>query len=190
MCFVRSLASVQEQRLPCTNNTNDGRLSPSISETPPITPPSASQHSKVAFHLLDVFLCHVSVCCKACTCTSLKPMAFFAICYKWISSSFKFYIIGTIIYYDTKLYSEYLSPFVLLVILLMLITKQNIVCVILMKESCLPVCRRISNVTLAMPPTLSFANHPPWITLSLLHHISTHIWNWTQNLRCTLSDSL
>lgn len=40
------LASVQEQRLPCSNSSTDGRLSPTVSETPPITPTS-SQHSKV-----------------------------------------------------------------------------------------------------------------------------------------------
>nr|XP_022918815.1 uncharacterized protein LOC111427760 isoform X5 [Onthophagus taurus] len=43
---LKRLASVQEQRLPCsTAPAGDGRLSPTISETPPITPTSA-QHSK------------------------------------------------------------------------------------------------------------------------------------------------
>ncbi|KAK9729041.1 Actin interacting protein 3 [Popillia japonica] len=42
---LKRLASVQEQRLPCSTTPNDGRLSPSITETPPVTPTSA-QHSK------------------------------------------------------------------------------------------------------------------------------------------------
>ncbi|KAF5298311.1 hypothetical protein FQA39_LY11795 [Lamprigera yunnana] len=42
---LKRLASVQEQRLPCSTNANDGRISPSTTETPPITPTSA-QHSK------------------------------------------------------------------------------------------------------------------------------------------------
>ncbi|XP_060518675.1 coiled-coil domain-containing protein CG32809 isoform X10 [Cylas formicarius] len=41
---LKRLASVQEQRLPCSNSNNDGRLSPTAIETPPITP--SSQHSK------------------------------------------------------------------------------------------------------------------------------------------------
>ncbi|CAH1960598.1 unnamed protein product [Acanthoscelides obtectus] len=40
---LKRLASVQEQRLPCSNSV-DGRLSPSSTETPPITP--SSTHSK------------------------------------------------------------------------------------------------------------------------------------------------
>ncbi|XP_063932094.1 uncharacterized protein LOC135144066 isoform X5 [Zophobas morio] len=43
---LKRLASVQEQRLPCSNSSTDGRLSPTVTETPPITPTSASQHSK------------------------------------------------------------------------------------------------------------------------------------------------
>ncbi|KRT83575.1 hypothetical protein AMK59_3174, partial [Oryctes borbonicus] len=42
---LKRLASVQEQRLPCSTAAGDGRLSPGITETPPITPTSA-QHSK------------------------------------------------------------------------------------------------------------------------------------------------
>ncbi|CAH1368289.1 unnamed protein product [Tenebrio molitor] len=42
---LKRLASVQEQRLPCSNSSTDGRLSPTVTETPPITPTS-SQHSK------------------------------------------------------------------------------------------------------------------------------------------------
>ncbi|KAL1514168.1 hypothetical protein ABEB36_003472 [Hypothenemus hampei] len=41
---LKRLASVQEQRLPCSNSTGDGRLSPISTETPPITP--SSTHSK------------------------------------------------------------------------------------------------------------------------------------------------
>lgn len=37
---------MQEQRLPCSTSANDGRISPSITETPPVTPTSG-QHSKV-----------------------------------------------------------------------------------------------------------------------------------------------
>lgn len=44
--FSSSLASVQEQRLPCSTAQTDGRLSPTLTETPPVTPTSA-QHSKV-----------------------------------------------------------------------------------------------------------------------------------------------
>ncbi|XP_044750555.1 coiled-coil domain-containing protein AGAP005037 isoform X12 [Coccinella septempunctata] len=40
---LKRLASVQEQRLPSSNSTGDGRLSPTVSETPPITPSSATQ---------------------------------------------------------------------------------------------------------------------------------------------------
>ncbi|XP_018575169.1 coiled-coil domain-containing protein AGAP005037 isoform X2 [Anoplophora glabripennis] len=40
---LKRLASVQEQRLPCSNS-NDGRLSPTSTETPPVTP--SSTHSK------------------------------------------------------------------------------------------------------------------------------------------------
>ncbi|KAF2905879.1 hypothetical protein ILUMI_00291 [Ignelater luminosus] len=42
---LKRLASVQEQRLPCSTSATDGRISPSITETPPVTPTSA-QHSK------------------------------------------------------------------------------------------------------------------------------------------------
>ncbi|XP_031342577.1 coiled-coil domain-containing protein CG32809-like isoform X13 [Photinus pyralis] len=42
---LKRLASVQEQRLPCSTSAPDGRISPSITETPPTTPNSA-QHSK------------------------------------------------------------------------------------------------------------------------------------------------
>ncbi|KAF5283748.1 hypothetical protein FQR65_LT02642 [Abscondita terminalis] len=42
---LKRLASVQEQRLPCSTGAADGRISPSITETPPITPTSG-QHSK------------------------------------------------------------------------------------------------------------------------------------------------
>lgn len=45
--FFFRLASVQEQRLPCSN-APDGRLSPST-ETPPVTP--SSTHSKVTYPL-------------------------------------------------------------------------------------------------------------------------------------------
>ncbi|XP_076269857.1 coiled-coil domain-containing protein CG32809 isoform X14 [Rhynchophorus ferrugineus] len=41
---LKRLASVQEQRLPCSNSNNDGRLSPNPVETPPVTP--SSTHSK------------------------------------------------------------------------------------------------------------------------------------------------
>ncbi|XP_066260121.1 coiled-coil domain-containing protein AGAP005037 isoform X3 [Euwallacea similis] len=41
---LKRLASVQEQRLPCSNSNNDGPLSPIAVETPPITP--SSTHSK------------------------------------------------------------------------------------------------------------------------------------------------
>ncbi|XP_050302827.1 coiled-coil domain-containing protein AGAP005037 isoform X13 [Anthonomus grandis grandis] len=41
---LKRLASVQEQRLPCANSANDGRLSPTATETPPVTP--FSTHSK------------------------------------------------------------------------------------------------------------------------------------------------
>ncbi|KAJ8917464.1 hypothetical protein NQ315_005511 [Exocentrus adspersus] len=40
---LKRLASVQEQRLPCSNS-NDGRLSPTSTDTPPVTP--SSTHSK------------------------------------------------------------------------------------------------------------------------------------------------
>lgn len=62
MLFSR-LASVQEQRLPCAATANDGRLSPSSSETPPVTPTSA-QHGKVCFSAvvcLFMYNLHVDV---------------------------------------------------------------------------------------------------------------------------------
>ncbi|XP_044268202.1 coiled-coil domain-containing protein CG32809 isoform X3 [Tribolium madens] len=40
---LKRLASVQEQRLPCSNSSTDGRLSPTVTETPPITPTSSSK---------------------------------------------------------------------------------------------------------------------------------------------------
>ncbi|KAL3282961.1 hypothetical protein HHI36_006119 [Cryptolaemus montrouzieri] len=43
---LKRLASVQEQRLPSSNPGTDGRTSPTTTETPPITPTSAT-HSKV-----------------------------------------------------------------------------------------------------------------------------------------------
>ncbi|XP_048518708.1 coiled-coil domain-containing protein AGAP005037 isoform X3 [Dendroctonus ponderosae] len=41
---LKRLASVQEQRLPCSNSNSDGRLSPIATDTPPVT--SSSTHSK------------------------------------------------------------------------------------------------------------------------------------------------
>ncbi|ENN79967.1 hypothetical protein YQE_03613, partial [Dendroctonus ponderosae] len=44
---LKRLASVQEQRLPCSNSNSDGRLSPIATDTPPVTP--SSTHSKNLF---------------------------------------------------------------------------------------------------------------------------------------------
>ncbi|XP_030745041.1 coiled-coil domain-containing protein AGAP005037 isoform X2 [Sitophilus oryzae] len=41
---LKRLASVQEQRLPCSNSNSDSRLSPGAGDTPPVTP--SSTHSK------------------------------------------------------------------------------------------------------------------------------------------------
>ncbi|KAK9869705.1 hypothetical protein WA026_003445 [Henosepilachna vigintioctopunctata] len=43
---LKRLASVQEQRLPCASSAADGQVSPTTTETTPITPPSAT-HSKL-----------------------------------------------------------------------------------------------------------------------------------------------
>jgi hypothetical protein len=57
---LKRLASVQEQRLPCSNSSTDGRLSPTVTETPPITPTS-SQHSKVNRRLTELSMSDLHV---------------------------------------------------------------------------------------------------------------------------------
>lgn len=69
------LASVQEQRLPCSNSSSDGRLSPTVTETPPITPTSA-QHSKVISIIIDR-------CCRP-ACMGCRMNQFVG---KWVSIS-------------------------------------------------------------------------------------------------------
>ena len=62
LMYVFRLASVQEQRLPCAAGSNEGGLTGSVTETPPVTPLLA-QHSKVSFSQLrnaDYLLLYLS----------------------------------------------------------------------------------------------------------------------------------